>query len=66
MHAGDLPTVAFSARGHRKRGDSPAIVLATRDSYSLDVALTARRWFARRRICCGASNSAKDPGLPLA
>jgi hypothetical protein len=43
MHAGDLPTVAFSARGHRERGDSPAVALATRDSYSPDVALTARR-----------------------
>jgi hypothetical protein len=27
MHAGDLPTVAFSARGHRERGDSPAVAL---------------------------------------
>ena len=43
MHAGDLPTVAFSARGHRERDDSHAVALATRDSYSPDVALTARR-----------------------
>ena len=43
MHAGDLPTVAFSARGHRERDDSPAVPLATRDSYSPDVALTGRR-----------------------
>ena len=43
MHAGDLPTVPFSARGHRKCSDSPAIALATRDSYSPDVALTVRR-----------------------
>jgi hypothetical protein len=43
MHAGDLPTVAFSARGYRERGDSPAVALTTRDSYSPDVALTARR-----------------------
>ena len=43
MHAGDLPTVAFSARGHRERDDSHAVALATRDSYSPDVALTGRR-----------------------
>jgi len=66
MHAGNLPTVAFSVHGHRKRGDSPAVALATRDSYSPNVALTARRLFAHHCICCGASNSAKDPGLPLA
>ena len=49
-----------------KRGDSPTVALTTRDSYSPDVALTVHRGFARCRICCGASNSAKDPGLPLA
>ncbi len=43
MHAGDLPTVAFSACGYRERGDSPALALATRDSYSPNVALTTRR-----------------------
>jgi hypothetical protein len=43
LHVGNLPTVAFSARGHRECGDSHPVSLATCDSYSPDVALTVRR-----------------------
>jgi len=59
-------SIVSSGAMRAERGDSPAIALTTRDSYLPDVALTARRGFARRCICCGTSNSAKDPGLPLA